>query len=130
MNTKHTPGPWRFKKTTSEEYKNHIDYSIHADEQDLHTVINEENSPLWKFRPHIADVIFGRSNEEREANARLITAAPELLQMVYDLKKCIKRLTEDNLFQFQKDAEAEWIGEAHELLMKVEPDYYRNANQK
>lgn len=64
-----------------------------------------------------------------KANAQLIAAAPELLQMVYDLKQCIKRLTQDGLSQFDRDTEAQWIGEAHELLNNVNPDYYSNANK-
>ena len=68
-------------------------------------------------------------DEEAEANAELIAAAPELLQMVYNLKNCIKRLTQDNLTQFEKDTEAQWEGEAHELLVRINPNYYSNANE-
>lgn len=32
-----------------------------------------------KFTPLIAEVLFGRTDEEREANSRLIAAAPDLL---------------------------------------------------
>ncbi len=54
----------------------------------------------------------------------------ELFEMVYNLKKCVERLTSDDaLTQFDKDAEAQWIGEAHELLYKVNPNYYKNANE-
>jgi hypothetical protein len=68
--------------------------------------------------------------EQEGANAHLIAHAPELLQMVKDLKDCIKRLTSDEeMSQFDMDAEAQWIGDAHELLYKINPDYYRNANQ-
>jgi len=68
--------------------------------------------------------------EQEGANAQLIMYAPELLQMVKDLKDCIKRLTSDEeMSQFDMDAEAQWIGDAHELLYKINPDYYRNANQ-
>lgn len=50
--------------------------------------------------------------------------------MVYDLKKCIERLTSDNnLTQEDKDKEAQWTGEAHELLNVINPDYYDNANK-
>ena len=69
-----------------------------------------------------------KTQEEHEANTRLIAAAPELLQMVYDLKKCIERLTADDVSQFDRDTEAYWIGEAHELLLKANPNYYKNAN--
>lgn len=65
---------------------------------------------------------------EEDANAKLIAHAPELLVMVNDLKNCIKRLTNDDLDQSEKDLEAYWIGEAHELLSKINPDYYTNAN--
>ena len=67
--------------------------------------------------------------EEEGANVHLIAHAPELLQMVWQLKNCIGRLTEDTeMSQFDKDREAQWIGEAHELLYKINPGYYRNAN--
>ncbi len=68
--------------------------------------------------------------KEEEANAILIAHAPKLLRMVRDLKDCIKRLTEDNLSQFDRDREAEWIGDAHELLQSVNPNYYDNANSQ
>ena len=116
MNTKHTPGPWKART---------FNYPHGAE-----TRIEPEDSIYTVATIFISSIAPEEVRETDKANVRLITAAPELLQMVYDLKKCIKRLTEDNLLQFQKDAEAEWIGEAHELLMKVEPDYYRNANQK
>ncbi len=67
---------------------------------------------------------FDEANNEQSANARLIAFSPELLKMVYDLKNCINRLTSDeNLTQFDKDREAEWIGEAHELLYRINPSY-------
>jgi hypothetical protein len=69
--------------------------------------------------------------EEEGANAQLIMYAPELLQMVKSLKDCIKRLTNDTeMSQYDIDCEAEWIGEAHELLHKINPNYYQNANQQ
>jgi hypothetical protein len=69
-----------------------------------------------------------QSREEAEANAQLIAHAPELLQMVYNLKQCIKRLIEDDITQEERDKEAQWEGEAHELLYKINPNYYYNAN--
>lgn len=107
MKTQHTQGPW-----------------------DAHS--NNEIHPLWdEDGLHIIAEIpedAQQSEQEKTANARLIAAAPDLLQMVYDLKKCIERLTEDGVSQFDRDKEAEWIGEAHELLLKVNPYYYNNAN--
>ena len=53
----------------------------------------------------------------------------ELFQMVKDLKSCIKRLAQDGISQFERDTEAQWEGEAHELLSRINPNYYRNANE-
>lgn len=69
------------------------------------------------------------NDKESEANAKLIAAAPELLQMVYDLKQCVKRLSQDGLSQHERDTESQWEGEAHELLRRINPDYYDNANK-
>jgi hypothetical protein len=54
----------------------------------------------------------------------------ELFQMVRDLKNCIARLTSEKLDQFEIDKEAYWISEAQELLSKINPNYYTNANKK
>lgn len=86
-NQVHTPGEWTVKETTSKEYPSHIDYSIHVEEIQLHTDIKNDTSPLWNFRPHIASVNFGRSNEERSANAKLIAAAPEMLRILKELQQ-------------------------------------------
>lgn len=53
----------------------------------------------------------------------------ELFQMVRDLKDCINRLSQDNLSQIERDKEAQWEGEAHELLTRINPNYYKNANE-
>ncbi len=83
---------------------------------------------------YIAEIQWNRAaggiNEEDAANAALIAAAPELFQMVKDLKACIKRLTSDEpLSQYNKDTEAQWEGEAHELLTRINRNYYKNANE-
>lgn len=70
----------------------------------------------------------GYSQNEALENATLMASAPELFQMVLDLKNCIKRLTQDNLSQYERDTEAQWEGEAHELLTRINPGYYKNAN--
>ena len=53
----------------------------------------------------------------------------DLFDMVKDLKDCINRLTSEKLDQFDIDKEAYWIGEACELLNKINPNYYNNANK-
>ncbi len=103
MNTKHTPGTWQAK-----------DGQIYP----------TETGKTLALIPY-----YDKDNREQEANSKLIAAAPELLQMVYNLKKCIERLTGDEILsQENKDKEAQWVGEAHELLHAVNPDYYTNAN--
>ena len=68
MSTKHTPGPWVARN-------------------------NEENCLVYseKFGGITLCQHNGAHREEHEANARLIAAAPELLEM---LDKCAKQLIE------------------------------------
>lgn len=116
MKTKHTQGQWiKGTNTSSRDWM-----KIYAEGK----LIAEVKELSKKGERKATDF------EEEGANAHLIAHAPELLQMVKDLKDCIKRLTSDTeLSQFDMDLEAEWIGDAHELLYKINPDYYRNANQ-
>ena len=97
MNTKHTPGEWATKEGQI--------YSL-------------ETGKTHGLIPY-----FDNTSEQDNANAVLMAAAPELLQMVYDLQKCIGRLTDDHINQYDRDTEAQWIGEAHELLYRINPDY-------
>jgi len=99
MNTKHTSGTW------------------HAKDGQIYLT---ETGRTLALITH-----YDQYDEEQEANAKLMAAAPELLQMVYDLMNCIKRLTDSDLelHQEDKDKEAQWIGEAHELLHVINPDY-------
>ena len=109
MNTTHTSGNWTL------EYCLDNSIFVKSGENFISHIETQENSGI---------------SDEMNANARLIAAAPELLQMVYDLKKCIERLTSDtNLTQEDKDKEAQWVGEAHELLAVINPNYYNNANE-
>jgi hypothetical protein len=99
MNTKHTSGKW------------------HAKDGQIYPT---ETGKTLAIIPY-----YDKDNREQEANAKLIAAASELLQMVYDLMNCIKRLTDSDLelHQEDKDKEAQWIGEAHEMLHVINPDY-------
>ena len=115
MKTKHTQGQWiKGTNTAKRDWM-----KIYAQGK----LIAEVKELSKKGERKATDV------EQEGANAHLIMYAPELLQMVKSLKDCIKRLTSDEeMSQFDMDAEAEWIGDAHELLYKINPDYYQNAN--
>lgn len=59
----------------------------------------------------------------------MTTTEKELFEMVKSLKNCINRLTTYELTQLEKDGEAQWTGEAHELLISINPDYQRKEEQ-
>ena len=69
---KHTPGPWR---------------TIESTDKTMRTVVG----PDFPGQGYIADVNLCRTNDAQdvdgEANARLIAAAPELLQLVKDMRE-------------------------------------------
>ena len=119
MKNKHTPGKWEICNQTETQIFIASTQRGARTEQGKGSYICQ----IKQEREHYG------INEQDEANARLITHAPELLQMVYDLKQCIKRLTQDDLTQFDRDTEAQWEGEAHELLTRINPDWYDNANK-
>ena len=118
MKTQHTPGKWEICTTTETQI------FIASKEKGSRTEQGKGGyiCQIKQEREHYG------INEQDKANASLITHAPELLQMVFDLKNCIKRLTDDGLSQEDRDKEAQWEGEAHELLCRINPDYYKNAN--
>jgi hypothetical protein len=111
MNTKHTQGNWTAKGNANNRY-------VRAHKNGF--CIAEVSTPN-----EVGDYL---TDDEAEANAKLIASAPELLQMVYDLMKCVQRLSEDGVSQENRDKEAQWIGEAHELLYKINPQYSTKSN--
>lgn len=80
MKITHTQTEWFVKSARDDEYHNHVNYTVHGRKVNLKTKPADENSPIWEFTPHICTIEFGRTNEERKANARLIAAAPDLLE--------------------------------------------------
>jgi len=73
MNTKHTPGPWIYKfNKTREKYK----------------IDGLRWEGFARVYAHTRDTITGKitDQEEGEANARLIAAAPELLEALRKTK--------------------------------------------
>lgn len=61
MKTKHTPGPWLAYYGSSEE---------------LVTIIDSQNEDICELAPFVDDY----SEEEMNANAKLMAAAPEMLE--------------------------------------------------
>lgn len=66
----HTPGPWTLQ-------------GIEADQSESLSAVYRVRGPS-EF-PDIAEVYFRDTDEETDANARLIAAAPELLDALSDL---------------------------------------------
>ena len=69
---------------TDKEYKSKINYSVHAE---------HFKDGKFDYTPIIADIRFARDNEEAEANAKLIAAAPklytELLNAINSMQKLL-----------------------------------------
>lgn len=114
MNTKHTTGQWIAKDV-------HDSTRVFEIKSDT----GKNIATIWQYNNGTKAI----DGYEQQANAQLIAHAPELLQMVYDLKQAVKKLSQDDLTQFDRDREAQIEGEAHELLTKINPDYYSNTNK-
>ena len=87
MSTKHTPGPWRVHPTNKER--------VIQSSQDIASMSG----------------IF-RDTVERESNARLIAAAPELLAV---LQQAHKTLTE----RCMEDGSMDWVSPGQTLLERI-----------
>lgn len=97
MNTLHTPGPWRFHYTSAARARQQAlsdgentdgggaDGWISAGPKGL-------RSKTIAFLPHHRDA---REDGEREANDRLISAAPDLLDVLYGIRNDCHAVLED-----------------------------------
>lgn len=72
--TKHTPGPWSFRQAESPGHEQEFDHLIHTEDRRHVAVCFQFQDP-----EHVIQL------EEALANARLIAAAPELLQAAQNL---------------------------------------------
>lgn len=68
MNTKHTPGPW--------EFKSYADFDIDITSEDS-VIATTGHDPSYSY-------------EEEKANARLIAAAPDLLELLKSLEQHLR----------------------------------------
>ena len=126
MNTLHTKGEWFIAENhIDHEYKNQFSILAH-NTHTICSIVRHNYKEVGRNKFKNENTL--HEDSEARANAQLIAHAPELLKMVYDLKKCIQRLSGDDISQEDKDKESQWIGEAHELLLKINPNYYYNAN--
>lgn len=71
MTTKYTPGPWEYGKTADEIY-----------------FVSSKND-------YLCFLFAGEQEEQEEANARLIAAAPELLQVAEKALEVLDRVSSE-----------------------------------
>jgi hypothetical protein len=81
---KHTPGPW----ITRQQYANR--WLIEKDQGENEA--GEKLVPLGLASVHTTILEVGCSNENTEANARLIAAAPDLLVVAKDFEEALGEL--------------------------------------
>lgn len=114
-------GQQEFKKGQKVYLKENTNISQVVDDPDKNW------GELWQANEGQPVQVEGFTDEQIQHNFILYNR--ELFQMVRNLKDCINRLSQDNLSQLERDNEAQWEGEAHELLTRINPNYYKNANE-
>jgi hypothetical protein len=103
--TKHTPGPWNAKLGQFDFGNDGERYVVHRNEDHPHSQICIVASQIERNRktPHDAE------DQERDANARLIASAPDLLEA---LEYWIDIAQHDPKY-------AAWLGKARAALSKT-----------
>lgn len=95
MNTKHTPAPWN------------------KDLEAIKDVMGRFRIQVYRKGLECIAVISGKNKKELEANAKLIAAAPELLEALQDLLKQIKYMGHDSTVGYLH------TNKAYEILKKA-----------
>lgn len=94
MKTKYTPGPWKIKKISKEEWQ------INSDLRD---------ECLFQITPPFNEI---NLSVEDKANARLITAAPDLLEALKQLVSVAIGTEHGREFKYQVDIGVDAIAKA------------------
>jgi hypothetical protein len=116
MSAKHTPGPWI---GANEHGKYNSDHAWSADDEDKSS---SEAAPIWAGGKVIALVVYSSNRFSLEAhpsidaNARLIAAAPDLLEALQDL---FDADMEHVLMGDGKDDQIEAIAKARAAIAKA-----------
>ncbi|MDP2263275.1 MAG: hypothetical protein Q8K24_08965 [Hydrogenophaga sp.] len=109
--SKHTPGPWIGQDENGKFNSDH-DWSV-----DHETASSSESAPVWAGGKVIAFAVYSsdsfslRSHPSVTANARLIAAAPELLEA---LRHCAT----------EEGPEQQWLDRARTLIAKVDGELF------
>lgn len=110
-NLKHTPGPWTVGRK---------DFVVDANGTHGHILLNSSN---WDEFISVARHSENEDDSTAEANARLIAAAPDLLEAlqfitnVADGKASGKTKTIE--LRFERDTLLTWLGKAKEAITKA-----------
>ena len=97
MSTKHTPGPWATDEADHDEP--YQDIKIKAGKHRTVCTVWIDDAPVRDF------------NAEQDANARLIAAAPELLEALKELMVAADRVSAEPVT---------WLGKARAAIAKAE----------
>lgn len=113
----HTKGPWRI--IDREVLEDGSIYPAHIVGENDIEVVHIETNTIIKLSQEYPGGIWG-DNSKRDANAKLIAAAPELLE---SLKRCMARLDylfEVNDFEVAYGETAAAANEARQIIAKAE----------
>ena len=93
MKTKHTPGPWTIDDRMAKD-KNALTfwYSIRGDSN--------------KTIAEVKGIHYGINNETAEANVKLMSEAPEMLDALFNLNNAVRGDTYENIKIALADAQA------------------------